>query len=130
MRRSGWRRVARLRVKPSWGLPYERGHTVSLYATAAGYCLDVITHGLVRTRSSKVLNTAEVERRLGALKRARVPAFPCSPMAMDASLVQLTIEGEYSTLTLGWTGPAPDGASGLARFADWLLGMVEDQDDD
>ena len=126
MRRSGWRRVARLRVKPSWGLPYERGHTVSLYATADGYCLDIITHGLVRTRSSKVLNTAEVERRLGALKRARVPAFPCSPTAMDASLVHLTIEGENSTLTLGWSGAAPVGASAINRFADWLFSMVEE----
>lgn len=73
-----------------------------------------------RTLLLPEISEAEVQDRLTALKQATVPALPISPQVCDGEYVELTVEGECSTLTLGWWTLPPQGAERLAEFADWL----------
>lgn len=109
-----------------------------LVITPAGPCLPV-THRIVLVRvgdthrlevTAKTLETRrrwtvvvpdeEVEQQFAALKQATVPAFPVSPTVCDGAYYELTIPGECSELRLSWWTIAPDGAEGLAEFADWM----------
>ena len=77
------------------------------------------------------ISAVAVQEQWDALKTCTVPAFPVSPMVSDGEYVELTIEGEQSTLTLGWWTIAPEGAEPVAAFADWLReeGLGHDEND-
>jgi hypothetical protein len=78
---------------------------------------------------------AEAQEQLVRLRRLTVPAYPVSPLVTDGEHLELTVEGQSSSLTLNWWTIAPDGAEGLAEFANWLRiagqerdGMREEED--
>ena len=128
--------IARLRITPC-GLFEPVTHTISLHQINADYRLEVFErNGLTRKQSRRRIEfgTTEVQEQLSSLQKATVPAFPVSPMVCDGEYVELMVEGEFSTLTLGWWTIAPQGAEKFSNFADWLretgLGRDEEQDDE
>ena len=73
-----------------------------------------------RKRWRVALNSTDVQQQIIKLKQASVPAFPVSPDVCDGEYIELTIQGEMSTLTLGWWTLPPEGAEEVAAFANWL----------
>lgn len=119
-------RIARLRVRPSFGLLAEApGYTLTLLRVPAGYRLEAISLGKPRQRRKVDVDAVDAERWLAALKKATVPAFPCSPMVCDGRYLELTVEGESSTLTLSWWTVAPAGAEVVEAFAMWMDGLID-----
>ena len=117
-------RIARLRVRPSFGLLSEApGYTLTLLRVAVGYRLEAISLGKPRQRRKVDVDAVDAERWLAALKKATVPAFPCSPMVCDGEYLELTVEGECSTLTLSWWTIAPTGAEVVEEFANWMRSL-------
>ena len=125
--------LARLRITPSWGVHPLPVTTLRLVQSGGEYYIEVcVQTGRSRKSSRVVVSSLEVKNWLERLRKATVPAFPVSPMVCDGEYVELQVEGEYSTLTIGWWTIAPEGAEGVAEFADWLheagLGCEEDQE--
>ncbi len=127
--------VARLRITPC-GLFEPITQTITLEQIDAAYRVAAIErNGLTRKQSRHYVDVSPVlvEERLAALKKLTVPAFPVSPMVCDGEYVEMQVEGEHSTLTIGWWTIPPEGAEGVAEFADWLrevgLGREEEQED-
>jgi hypothetical protein len=128
--------LARLRITPC-GLFEPITHTMTLEQIDSAYRIAVVErNGLTRkqTRRRVAVSATLVQARLVALKQGTVPAFPVSPLVCDGEYVELKIEGEYSSLTLGWWTIAPEGAEGVSEFADWLretvLGSEEEGSDE
>lgn len=78
---------------------------------------------------------AEAQEQFARLKRLTIPAYPVSPLVSDGEHLEVTVEGQSSSLTLSWWTIAPDGAEGMAAFANWLRiagqergGMQEEED--
>ena len=114
--------LARLRIKPAFGFIHE-GYTVSLEQNRSDYYLAVVEcDGQTNKKSRRrvALSEIEVQEQLASLKQATVPAFPVSPEVCDGSYIELTVKGEFSTLTLGWWTIAPQGAERFSEFADWM----------
>lgn len=127
--------LARLRITPC-GLYDPVNHTISLQQIGSDYFLEVFErNGLTRkqVRWRVAISEAVVQDRLAVLKKATIPAFPISPQVCDGEYVELTVEGECSTLTLGWWTLPPRGARRFAEFADWLRdegrGYAESKED-
>jgi len=96
-------------------------HRIVLARVGEGYRLEVTEKTLEgRRRGTVDVASDEVERRLAALRRATVPAFPVSPEVCDGSHYELTIAGVHSELRLSWWTIAPDGTEDLAQFANWM----------
>lgn len=114
--------LAKLRITPC-GL-YEPGlHIISLVKTGDAYRVEVFERqGLAKTqRRWRVdMPVHEVDEQLARLKQATLPAFPVSPMVCDGEYVELTVEGEQATVTLGWWTIAPEGADAFGEFSDWM----------
>lgn len=128
--------LAQLRITPC-GLFEPIIQTITLEQVDAAYRVAVIERNRLTRKQSRHrvdVSAALVQERLAALKQLTVPAFPVSPMVCDGEYVELQVEGEYSTLTIGWWTIAPEGAEGVAEFADWLreagLGCEEQEDGD
>ena len=126
--------LARLQITPC-GLFEPIIQTITLEQVDAAYCVAVIEQNhLTRKQSRRRVDVSEAlaQERLAALKQLTVPAFPVSPMVCDGEYVELQVEGEYSTLTIGWWTIAPEGAEGVAEFADWLreVGLGRDEDEE
>ena len=86
---------------------------------------DVVTRR--RSQRRVPIGAGLVERKLAELRRMMVPAFPVGPTVCDGEYVELEIEGENSTLKLGWLSVAPDGAEDVAGFSDWLREIASDR---
>lgn len=114
--------LARLRIAPC-GLYEPASHTITLVKSADGHCLDVVERNEV-TKEDRLwrVDASEeaVAKHLSALRQATVPAFPISPMVCDGEYAELTVNGKFSTLTLGWWTIAPWGAEAFADFALWI----------
>ncbi|HSD37966.1 MAG TPA: hypothetical protein VLC92_10705 [Rhodocyclaceae bacterium] len=129
------RELARLRITPSMSWGGAVTSTVSLEQTGSDfYVVSVEETQLTEEQRLRrvAVSEAEVKERLAVLKRSTVPAFPVSPTVCDGSYVELTVEGESSTLALGWWTDAPEGAECLSEFADWLIetGLPPDEKND
>lgn len=124
--------LARLRITPSGGMFPLPVHTVILAKQGQQYRVETIEQrGRARKTWRIEIPATEVAEKFQRLKLATVPAFPVSPLVCDGEYVELTINGEYSTLTLGWWTIAPEGAETLSDFADWLRALgLPSQDDD
>ena len=124
--------LARLRITPC-DLPGHIAQTITLERIDAAYRVATIERNRWTRKQSRHyvdISPALVEERLAKLKKLTVPAFPVSPMVCDGEYVEMQIEGEYSTLTIGWWTIPPEGAEGVALFADWLreLGLCREED--
>lgn len=123
--------LVRLRVTPCGGL--ERiTYVFSLEQIDSAYSVSVVErNGLTRKqlRRRVTVSTALAQERLAELRQLTVPAFPVSPMVCDGEYIELTVEGECSSVTIGWWTIAPEGADGIANFADWLraTGLCSDE---
>lgn len=120
------RLVARLRITPC-GMFEPITHTISLEQIGSNHFVTAVerngqTKKQVRQRIA--ISERVVQEQLDKLKQATIPAFPVSPMVCDGSYLELTIEGECSTLTLGWWTIEPEGAECLSEFADWMQEMA------
>lgn len=114
--------LARLRIMPC-GLFEPVWHAITLVKSADGYRLDIMERNEVTNEDRRWRVDAsedDVAKHLSALRQATVPAFPISPMVCDGEYVELTVNGEFSTLTLGWWTIAPCGAQAFADFALWI----------
>jgi hypothetical protein len=128
--------LARLRITPC-GLFDQVTRTIVLKQIGSDYFLEVFERERQTKKQSRrcvAVSEVVVRQQLAALKLTTVPAVPVSPMVFDGAYIELTIEGEHSTLTIGWWTTPPDGAEGVAEFADWLsnvgLGREEDHKDE
>lgn len=118
--------LARLRIEPC-GVFGSVTRTISLQQMGTDYSLEVVEREkLTKTRSCwrVPISEGDVKAQLDALKQATIPAIPISPMVCDGEYLELTVEGEFSKLTLGWWTIAPKGAACLSNFADWLRETV------
>ena len=125
--------LARLRITPSGGAFPLPVHTVVLTKQGQQYRVETIEqHGRARKTWRIEVPATEAVEKLQGLKLATVPAFPISPLVCDGEYVELTINGEFSALTLGWWTIAPEGAQTLSDFAEWLraLGLPSQDDND
>ncbi len=123
--------VAKLRIVPC-GLYDPCLHTITLAKVGDRYRVEVLERqGLakVQRRWRAEVSAQEVENYLSRLKQATVPAFPVSPLVCDGEYVELTVEGELSTLTLGWWTIAPEGADAFAEFSDWMRRLAFGDED-
>ena len=114
--------VARLRVTPSFGCGPQK-LTLTLVQLNGSFRLEVQDSRYFsndKKRWRVALNTTDVQQQIIKLKQASVPAFPVSPDVCDGAYIELTIQGEMSTLTLGWWTLPPEGAEEVAAFANWL----------
>lgn len=113
--------VARLRVTPSMGVENTE-ETITLEQVDADYRVVVKRKdgSLKQQRHVVAVSPVLVSKRLAALKKLTVPAFPTSPMVCDGAHVEMHLNGENSTVTISWWTIPPKGAEGLAEFADWL----------
>lgn len=129
------RELACLRITPSGYFQPAATHKLTLVQQGDN-CWIETTEQLGRKRKQSRTSVAPeaVAQQLERLRNATIPAFPISPLVCDGEYEELTIHGEYSTLTLGWWTMPPFGADALADFAGWLRGLglpdEDDQDDD
>ncbi len=123
--------LARLRISPSWGTNPLPVITLKLVRQGEEWRIEA-TEQTGRSRKSWRVGvaSAEVDRWLGRLRGATVPAFPVSPMVCDGEYVELTVHGEFSDLTLGWWTAPPEGADALADFALWLQELALPEEDE
>jgi hypothetical protein len=123
--------LASLRITPSYGLPPLPTNKLSLVQQGESYWIETIEQlGRKRKQSRTSVAPETVAQQLERLRNATIPAFPISPLVCDGEYEELTIYGEYSTLTLGWWTLSPFGADALADFAGWLRGLgLPDEDD-
>lgn len=115
--------IARLRITPCGTLFDPVKRTIELQRNGDEYRLDVFEQNLLtkkKFRRSKSIDGVAVQDRLVGLKNASVPAFPISPLVCDGEYVELMINGESASLTLGWWTIPPEGAERLGEFADWM----------
>ena len=128
---------ARLRVTPAGGFtPSSQAYTLQRLQDTFRI-LVVKRDGVSKRQTRRYVPVAAAEalKQLAQLQRLTVPAFPVSPLVTDGEHLELTVEGQSSSLTLSWWTIAPDGAEGLAEFANWLRiagqergGMQEEED--
>ena len=115
--------IARLKVTPAVGAPPVTNEIFRLYEKSGLFFLEhTEVQGLQRTRKTIQREPQAVAAWFGVLRSATVPAMPVSPLVCDSEYIELLIEGEHSTLTLGWWTIAPEGAEALGEFADWMRG--------
>lgn len=129
--------IARLRVTPAGGAT-PSSHAYTLQRLQDSFRILVVERDGVskrQTRRNVPVLAAEAQEQLVRLRRLTVPAYPVSPLVTDGEHLELTVEGQSSSLTLNWWTIAPDGAEGLAEFANWLRiagqerdGMREEED--
>jgi len=128
--------LIRLRIVPC-GLFEPVSHTMTLVRLADSYRLNVVERNGISKKQRRWrvdLVASEVDSRLAALRQTTVPAFPVSPMVCDGEYIEMTVEGDYSTLALGWWTIAPEGAEVFAEFSDWIreagLGNEDESEND
>ena len=111
------RELACLRITPSWGLTPLPTYKLNLVQQGDNCWIETVEQ-LGRKRKQKRTSVAPevVAQQLERLRNATIPAFPISPLVCDGEYEELTIHGEYSTLTLGWWTMSPFGAEALADF--------------
>ncbi|WP_064042444.1 hypothetical protein [Methylomonas koyamae] len=129
------RELACLRITPSWGIPPLPTYKLTLVQQGDHCWIDTIKQlGRKRKHTRTSVVPEVVAQQLERLRNGTIPAFPISPLVCDGEYEELTIHGEYSTLTLGWWTMPPSGAEALADFAGWLRGLglpdEEEQDDE
>jgi hypothetical protein len=113
--------IARLKVTPAFGAPPLTSEIYRLYEKDGLFFLEQTeVQGRRRTRKSIQMESQAVAPWLESLRNATVPAMPISPPVCDGAYIELQIEGEGSTLTLGWWTLAPEGAEVLGEFAGWM----------
>jgi hypothetical protein len=114
--------LARLRTTPC-GMFGGGITTICLEQRDSSFSLSVRERDSLTGAHSKrrvAVDSALVHEQLMRLRQSTVPAFPVSPVVSDGAYVELRVEGELSTLTLGWWTVAPDGAEGVSDFAEWM----------
>jgi hypothetical protein len=117
--------IARLKATPNMSVG-PQSETVTLEQVGSTYQLVVTERGWhiekpVRRRIP--LSEAEVSARMRDLRGATIPALPFSELVCDGEQLELTINGDGSSVTLCWTSIPPCGAEAVAAFADWLRGL-------
>jgi len=123
------RRLACLRITPT--MCVQQTHTWTLLQIDNEYFVKaVLQMGRSRRSDKKAIAPAEVKKQLDAVRASRIPAYPVSPDVCDGEYVELILEGEMATLTLGWWTIAPEGAEPLEKFSTWLRKQVNLPKDD
>jgi len=124
--------IAQLRITPS-GLFECNIPTIMLEQVDGAYEIAVIEQdGITSEETQRSISVATelVDQQLAVLKTLTVPAFPVSPVVCDGQHVELLINGECSSLTLGWWTQAPEGGEGVSEFADWLYEVAYGREED
>ena len=129
--------IARLRVTLAGGVtPISQTYTLKRQQDTFRI-LVVERDGISKRQTRRYVPVValEAQEQLARLQRLTVPAFPVSPLVSDGEHLELTVEGQSSSMTLAWWTIAPDGAEGMAAFANWLRiagqergGMQEEED--
>lgn len=114
--------LARLRVTPAGGAtPSSQAYTLQrLQNSFRVLVVERNGDSKRQTRRYVPVAAAEAQEQLASLRRLTVPAYPVSQRVTDGERLELTVEGQSSSLTLNWWTIAPDGAEGLVEFANWL----------
>jgi hypothetical protein len=119
--------IAKLRITPAMGAG-PSNTTYWLRCSRGSYFIDIIQTNYGQIERHRVpIDSIEVKHQLLMLRQATVPAFPVTPPTFDGEHIELTIEGEYSSMCMSWWTVAPQGAEALLEFINWMCCITADK---